>query len=423
MRILLVSVNPFSEDLNNGKTYESMLSGFKSEDIAQLFFCLYYPDFNYCNNYFRITDIDILKSLKGCKQCGAPLKFYTKISPKIKRDIFFIQNLKPRTPAFFRDILWGTKRWKTDELKKWYREFAPDMVMFVGGPYAFMSDIAIYIANDLNVPLISFYTDDYLLHSVKPGLFHWFEKCRLSRIFKKAIKKSHLNLAIGDLMAKEYSEYFGRNFYPIMNSVPIRPYHDYPKRDKLVISYFGGLHLNRGEMIAKLARMVGDRAEVRVYSFAPTVEERYKFDSSGVIFCGRVSGEELWDKIYESDVLLHVESDDKYLRKLTRLSVSTKIPEYLMSGRPILGYGPTEVASMRLLKDNNVGVVLSSEADDNEVVEVIDKLLGEYQYRADIGKRGYDFCVNKFDNQKVVDDLMSKLENVVSDFKRIEKNI
>jgi glycosyltransferase involved in cell wall biosynthesis len=149
--------------------------------------------------------------------------------------------------------------------------------------------------------------------------------------------------------------------------------------------------------------------------------ESAEFESSGVKFCGGVSGDMLWEKIYESDVLLHIESDDKYLRKLTGLSVSTKIPEYLMSGRPVLGYGPEEVASMRLLNDNGVGVVISSENNDELVVCQIEKLLVNYRTRAEIGKRGYEFCVEKFDNKKVVAEFMEAINDVVKRYNSHKK--
>ncbi len=63
MKLLLISINSFSKSANNGKTFESMLRGFKCEELAQLYFSAEVPDFDYCNRYFRITDIDIINSL------------------------------------------------------------------------------------------------------------------------------------------------------------------------------------------------------------------------------------------------------------------------------------------------------------------------------------------------------------------------
>ena len=50
-------------------------------------------------------------------------------------------------------------------------------------------------------------------------------------------------------------------------------------------------------------------------------------------------------------MLVHVESFDNKSRQLTKLSISTKIPEYLATGKPIIAIGPREVASLEYLKD------------------------------------------------------------------------
>ena len=64
--------------------------------------------------------------------------------------------------------------------------------------------------------------------------------------------------------------------------------------------------------------------------------------------------------MFDADAFLHIESDDESYCSLTKLSVSTKIPEYLISSRLVIGYGPVYLASMKLLKDNNIGIVISN---------------------------------------------------------------
>ena len=63
----------------------------------------------------------------------------------------------------------------------------------------------------------------------------------------------------------------------------------------------------------------------------------------------------------KADSLLHVEAFDEKSKKSTRLSVSTKIFEYLYAGKIILGYGPSDVASMEYLRDIGCSVLC---ADD-----------------------------------------------------------
>ena len=138
-----------------------------------------------------------------------------------------------------------------------------------------------------------------------------------------------------------------------------------------------------------------------------------EFERTGVRYCGGVTGKVLKGKIYGSDILLHIESDNKYMRRLTSLSVSTKIPEYLVSGRPILGFGPAEVASMKLLTDNNVGFFISSEDSDSKITEKLSRLIRDFELRKKLGTNGYEYATLNFDNEKVVERLMSLFNNLL----------
>ncbi len=416
MKLLLISINSFSKSANNGKTFESMLRGFKCEELAQLYFSAEVPDFEYCERYFRITDIDIINSLvKLKKRCGGVVaQSNNHICANTEKQKKMVQMARKFVSPAMRDLLWATRRWDTAELHSWCSEFAPDVVMCVGGPFGFLTKIAGEISNRLGVPLVTFYTDDYLLYSIKRNVWYGIEKWRRNIIFESAVKQSKLLLAIGELMAEEYSTRFNRKFHPIMNSVDITPYREYPRRDRLTISYFGGLHLNRWKMIVRLAELINQQAQIEVYTMnAPEQNIMTEFKRTGIHYCGGVTGEILKEKIYGSDILLHIESDNKYMRRLTSLSVSTKIPEYLVSGRPILGFGPAEVASMKLLADNNIGFFISSEDSDSKITEKLSRLINDFELRKKLGTNGYEYATLNFDNEKVVERLMSLFNNLL----------
>lgn len=421
MKILLIANNSFSKITNNGKTYESILRGFDKTELAQLFFSLNEsPDFDYCENYYKISDIDVLKSVLTFKPtCGRRIdKSDSKITDRNAKDHRICELFKKIVSPFFRDLLWRSNKWNTENLCHWCNEFSPDVVMFVGG-MGFSNRIALFVSNYLDVPLVTFYTDDYVIHSIKRNWLYQFNKWRINRMYRRTISRSDLLFAIGDKMAEEYSSYFGKQFYPIMNSVPVVAYKPYSQHDPIRISYFGGLHLNRWQMISRLGSLLPNSAVINVYSMSRlTSEMEDLFAKSRVRFCGSVIGDMLINKIQESDILLHVESDDKYLRQLTSLSVSTKIPEYLMAGKPILGYGPPEVASMQLLTDNCIGKVISSDLSQADILSELHTFINDLEYRVNLSKRGYDFAVNKFDNDKIISGFTLLIQQVIN-----EKNI
>ena len=284
------------------------------------------------------------------------------------------------------------------KLKIWLKNTGADVVFFVGGSAGGFHSIARYVAKYLNVPLATYFTDDYLIYPIDNDIIERFQTWRMKRFYKRTVDASSLLFCIGEKMSAEYTAYFGRQFNPIMNMTPVVPYVKKFISQRPVIAYFGGLHLGRWQMIARLSDVVKEFATVQVYSFSDiTPEIDAAFKSSGVVYKGGLHGEALKTTMHDSDVLLHVESDDAYYRSRTRLSVSTKIPEYLMTGRPVIGFGPTEVASMCLLSDNNIGLVIPCDAADVCIETRVRNLIEDQDAYDALSLRAYEYAVEHFD--------------------------
>lgn len=418
-RILIISHNCFSKVYNNGKTLESFFSEFRKENLAQLFFVQDDTiDFDYCDDYFKITDADVLrKVITGCSKCGSVIDQKKETNTTIDNSFLNVHRStikKSKYLTIFRDLLWETRAWKTKELKDWCCEINPDVIFYTGGNLKFSHTIALYISKILDKPMVTYFTDDYLIYPKNRNIFDYIQQYRMKQFYRKTIERSSALYAIGDLMVEEYSKYFGKKFISIMNSVPVQPYLPYKNTGKINISYFGGLHLSRWQMIVRLAKLLDNRKNININVYTvskPDEKIMLEFDQSGITYKGKVVGSDLHNAILESDILLHVESDDTYYKSLTRLSVSTKIPEYLISGRLVLGYGPVDVASMRLLFDNGIGEVISSSSADSEVQSKLEQIVNDYEYRRCMGMKGYQFAVNKFDKVTISKQLK---ENIIS---------
>ena len=422
-KVLIISNNSFSKTSNNGKTYEAIFSKFRKDNLAQLFFSENEdPDMEYCERYFKVTDQDVLKNLiKFTKSNGNPV-IYIKENKNVD-SITVNQSLlfnffKKRADMliYLRDVLWSFNSWKTPQLKKWLRDFNPDLIFFVAGPMTFPHKITKWIAEFLDIPIVLYFTDDYVIYPKSRNLMDTLVKYRANKIYKKTIKLSISRFTIGELMSYEYEKYFGTQFNSIMNSIEIKSNSqviELRANENYLISYFGGLHLNRWKMISRLSKIAGDDFTFNVYSMEqPTEEVLIEFKNCNVNFCGGLVGLELEKKILESDVLLHVESDNEYYRSLTKLSVSTKIPEYLISGRMILGFGPEELASMRVLSDNNLGLVISSDLNDDMILEQIN-ILRDISLRNEFGLRAQEYARDKFDKNQNAESFKKYIEKLI----------
>lgn len=421
MKILVVSHSSFSKILNNGKTLESIFSSFSKEDLAQIYFTEnMHPDFDFCNDYFKITDVNVLKSLlKGGADCGgvlSPNANFNEKDPKYLKGsrLFRLAKTKVDHLVLFRDLLWGFNVWKSKSLLAWVKEINPDLIFYVGGNFGFSHKIAYFLSKDHQIPLVSYFTDDYLIYPKEKNLLDVIQRIRMKRFYTKTIKQASLRFTIGDVMSEEYSSFFNRKFYSLMNSIEVEDYIPYTEQQKITFSYFGGLHLNRWKMLTRLAESLKE-GKIYVYSTeVPSDEILGEFKKHNIEYNGSVEGKGLRNAIIDSDVLLHVESDDSYYRSLTKLSVSTKIPEYLMSGRMILGFGPKEVASMKILADNEIGMVISSSISKDHLQDELLKITSDFPLRKRIGLQGYNYAVKNFNNRVIAGDFKNKIENLLS---------
>lgn len=423
MKILIVSHNCFSKVYNNGKTLESIFSSFSKDSLAQIYFTEnMQPDLDFCDNYFKITDVSVLKSvLKGGADCGEIIEL-NKNRDNNKSDsskgsrLFSLAKSKIDHIVLFRDILWSFNTWKSKSLLLWSKKYNPNIIFYVGGNFGFSHKIAFFLSKKFQVPLVTYFTDDYLIYPKTKNLFDRIQKIRMKKFYNKTVNHSSLCFAIGNVMAEEYSTFFGKEFYSIMNSISKQEYLPCNEKDEIIFSYFGGLHLSRWKMIIKLAQSLSV-GSINVYSIEkPSHKVLCEFKKVNIKFKGSVEGAELKKAILSSDVLLHVESDDPYNRTLTKLSVSTKIPEYLMSGRLVLGFGPTEVASMKILSENNIGVVISSSVSNDCLKSELIKITSNFELRKKIGLLGYDYAIKNFDNTKIAENFKIKIENLILDY-------
>jgi glycosyltransferase involved in cell wall biosynthesis len=198
--------------------------------------------------------------------------------------------------------------------------------------------------------------------------------------FRRGLSLSRKVYAISPAMRDEYKKLFSLpNVGITANCVPVRPYTPTASAQVgLRLLYAGNLGINRWKVLASLAealrvlRAEGKMATLSVYSLADPGEKiRRALHVEGVSsFRGSLTQAQVNEAIAQSDALVHVEAFDRGSRQVTRLSLSTKIPEYMMAGRCIVAIGPADVSSIAYLRDLNAAVVMT----DPSVGEMADIL-------------------------------------------------
>jgi len=399
-KVLVISHDSFSRITNNGKTLASLFKDWPPDKIAQLFFQPEEPDFSICRNFYQLTDGDRVRKLLGGKGEGTEIRQVqnarrAKQTPLAHQ---FIRKHKWPVFLFLRNVLWIIGNGRTRRLKMWLDEFAPGLVLYTASDSTFSYQIALWVSRRYKIPLIVYCMDDYVTPRMRIDPFWWIQLFLVRRLFTRAVNISKKVLVIGDDMAREYQAKFKVACIPVMNCLELRALKDKREnRATLKLAYVGALHLGRWKILGLIGRALASLskqehpASLEIYCTGKLGSKVLKTISLPPFmrYCGALDEKGVQKVLEEADILVHVESFKKSLRRYTRLSVSTKIPEYLASGKSIFAVGPGEIASMRYLKSTG-GAELVTEPKIDKIREGVRKLVENEELRNAMGRKGYE---------------------------------
>ena len=242
----------------------------------------------------------------------------------------------------------------------WLREveaFEPTVIHSLLGTVR-MTKIVASLAERLDLPVVPHFMDDWPSTLFADGQLGGLARRQVERSLARVLERAPLGLAIGDDMATEFRDRFGIPFSAVGNSV------DFSDFDRVrtphsgtTFVYAGGLHLGRDLMLAKVAASLSaewPHDYVRLIVYAPPTDHarmsRLMAAHPGVVESGGVlDPKQVPGALRDADVLVFVESEQAEILQFTRLSVSTKVPEFLAARRPVLVLGPACQASVRAL--------------------------------------------------------------------------
>ncbi len=399
-RILVISCNCFSTQKNNGKTLASYFSNYPSDRLAQLYIWSEYPDSTLCQNYYRITDMDMLKSwITKNSECGQKVNIREAQEDNNISSVYGKRYTHWHSMRVAREFIWLKGSWKTKKFTNWLENFSPDVILFsgIGNPSLFR--IADFICKKYNIPIIVSIGDDYYLPHLSLSPFYHIRRVWLVYWMKKILHTNRSELlTINKYMRETYREFFNKDSSIMMNFVDtpeVCPkYSD--SGSPLRIAYIGSLTHNRWKALEFLADVLScskykDDYSIEVYVRDIPDNKVLKAISKPpyIRYCGSLDAQGVIKKQKEADILLLAESFDYICRKNTFLSLSTKITEYMAMGKPILAIGPPEIGSMRFLKDNSKAVCITK-LDRKETINAFEilkdstfrKKTGEYNWKS-----------------------------------------
>ena len=381
-RVLIISHEVLSKTTGMGRTMDTYFSGWPADAIAQLYIQSEVPTDPLCKNYFRFTDPDALKSLVQRRRQG---RIYgeadvqpNRSSSVDKGNLTGVYNYgRKRTPMIFlaRDTMWRFSGWKHSGMAEWAEKFRPDVIFFASGDYIFSYEITRFLAKRLNIPYVVCCFDDFYLFNPNEGRFLGkFRQRQFMRTVRKTMRGAAGILTLDEMMAEAYGELFGRSCGVVYAASGIQDETDPP--DKQGVVYLGDVSLGRNEQLCAIADALkecsGSSIPEAVDVYTAETDPGYLAPLKNhpeICFHGAVPGNQVAGIIRKAKAVIHTESFDPMTREQVRYSLSTKIPDCLMSGTALLAYGPPEVASMDYLIRNEAAFAATSREELPKVLE------------------------------------------------------
>lgn len=398
-KILIISGIPFRDDSNLGKTLLTLFSEFAPEELAQLYFSPQTPNVKSCSSYFQINEEQLIKSFFGQnqKKCGKEIE-----TKDIEEQYAVVESNPSAIVALrnhiiipiLRDLLWIVSKWNSKKLNSWLDENRPSVIFAVLPGSVKSCKIIDYVAKRYDCPVVLFVTDDYYNDpELAPSLLRrWYFRWLQRSIDRMA---THAKYVVGcsELAAREFGEKYHvpyeAIFTPSGAEYLAMPEKRQTEKKPVVFRYFGNLGLERWKPLAALGKAIAgynngeQKAILEVYSNLMYPDAIAQLDiPNGCVFKGWVHGDEYMKLLQQADVAVHVESFSEEMCRRTRLSISTKIADYLGAGKCIIAIGRADLASIQHI--NEVACVVN---DISKIEDAVEKLAEDVSFRQNLSTK------------------------------------
>ena len=344
-RILVITVASWNSKVGSN-TWSSLLKNYDSENIASICIRDEIPDNKICSRYFAISENKVLKSiLKRDTKTGREIipEFAEDNSKDLNAHNERYQKMQKNrrySLLLARELVWKLGVWKTNELNTFLDSFKPDII----------------------------------LHSME-GYIH------LNNIVEYAIKRTGAK-AIGyiwdDNFTYKQSNKIGFNIY-LTKPLSVKPVVNYGEINLPIKAvYTGNLMIGRDKTLARIIKAAEeinrDEKKIQFDIYSKTVLSDEIKNALNCQYCqlhDPIPQNEVLEIQRKSDMLLFVEDIDGNDSKIARLSFSTKITDYLSSGKCVFAVGCKDTAPMQYFIKNDAAVIATN---DNEIKEKLEML-------------------------------------------------
>lgn len=394
-KVLVVGINPWID--NTGiNTLINFFDGWDKNAIAHIYTRAKLPNTHMCDKFFRISEPKVMKSvIKRNIKTGEEVFNGNSEEIETTQETQIYNKKHSLLMSLAREFVWLLGKWKTKELNKFLDEYDADVLFFPVYSNVYMNRLQNYIRKYTNKPVVLYVSDDnYSYKSIAKTPLSYFSRFWLRSQEKKLFKNASKIMVIAPKQKEEYDRLFNTESVILTKGIDFSniPYEEKPLNNPIKMVYTGKLIIGRWLSLAKIAETLGDinkdskKVELDIYTTDTLTDEQEKaLNQNGCTVKGALTLDEVQKVQKEADILVFVESLEEEFKYTARLSFSTKITDYLKSGKCIFAVGDKDIAPIDYFNRYDSAITATSYDEIGEKLKILVddvNLISEYSKKA-----------------------------------------
>ena len=421
-KVLVVSTNAWRD--NTGiNTLIEFFKCWHPDRIAQIYTKSTLPKTTVCNKFFSISENAVMRSVIN-RSIMTGREVYNENVNSITDNPFAEEEQKIYSSykgkvrellSFCREIVWKFGKWKTAELDHFIDEFDADVLFIPIYPTIYMGRIQKYIINRTQKPVVSYLADDnYTYKSVHKNPISLMNRYILRKYVRYIVKHSTKLMVIAPKQKEEYDRIFDVDSVVMTKGIDFEPFEPYKVGNPIKMVYTGKLIIGRWNSLAAIAEAFerinqnGIKIVLDIYTTDSLTDEQNKLlNRNGCSVKGAMTLKQVKMVQKEADILVFVESLEKKFRDTARLSFSTKITDYLRSGKCIFAIGDKNIAPIDYFNRYDSAVTATSY---EQILEKLIELVEDPGVVSQYAKKAYDCGVEHHERGRMDSILIHTIE-------------
>ncbi len=437
-RVLIVG-QPFNNNSGGGITQANLFGGWEKDKIAVVSTVHMFNNLNttICDTYYILGDeeykwifpFNLLqrKIASGLRKIDdqdtkqpPPVKAQTTLRGRIV-DRYFYPFLE-----YIGLIHCVSKISLSKSLCEWIDAYRPDLIYAQASTLetvSFCKQVKAYVKK----PMIYHVMDDWPSTISQRGPFKKYWHKKIDAEFRTLLSKADVLMSISHAMAKEYRRRYGMDFITFHNPIEIDFWKSHQRS-----SY----ELGQAPVILYAGR-IGTGIEETLESMAKAVEKVNEGSGSSVQFVLQTKDKPSWMVkytcvkhhsmvAYKDLPRVFAEADFLYLPydfseesiRFIKYSMPTKAPEFMISGTPVIMFGPEETALVQDAIQNKWAKVVT-ENNIQLLADAVKELLGDPFLRRQTAQNAIKLAETNFNSVKIRSDFRNIISSITENKQRL----